>query len=169
MRNLLLLDPQNTFGEHFSGHHEARKPKHRPKRRFLQNFRSRRRESGDGDLEMQPLSARIEPSLYPLIKRTPARTFRGDMYKAAGIKPAELEIIDRSALAGSLYDINDRDLTLGPFCLALTDDPRRHLRFDETQDKPTIQILSTEAVCTLALLDITGMMEYPTFHIQNAN
>jgi hypothetical protein len=111
-----------------------------------------------------PVNASFAPSSatlttnHSLIRRPLSQNLRGDLYKAAGIKPNEIST-RKQVLSGSLSDINDRDLTIGPFRLALTDDPRFHLRFDNTKQEPTILILDTRSVCILSILDFTGIME----------
>jgi len=102
------------------------------------------------------------PHDHSLIRRPLPSSLRQDVYSATGIKPTELDCIEKSNLSCSLSDINDRDLTSGPFCLEITDDPRRHLRFDDTSTNasPTIKVLDTQTVCILSLLDLTGIMEY---------
>jgi len=144
MRNLFRLDPDRIFDDHY--------------------FRGRRAldPSQTGKKEVSKLSADVDQTLpfrHPLIRQPFPDTFRGALLSAAGIKPSEINSLQKSDLSRPVSDINDRDLTSGPFRLAITDDPRRHLRFDDTNVDPTITILDTQTVCILALLDLTGMME----------
>ena len=98
----------------------------------------------------------------PLILGGHPRDLRQDILTSAGIKSDELNSERPLKLHGSLSDIDARTIYNGPFRLALTDDPSRHLRFDDsgTRDQPTIFVLDSRTICTLALLDLTGLMEY---------
>lgn len=127
-RNILLLDPRNNLVGCF--------------------------------LPRNPPLRSSKPSLsqgHSLIRRVLAETLRGDLYKSAGLKPAEINA-QNIFLPGSLSDINDRDLYTGPFSLALTNDPALHLRFHETKVN-TILVLDSRTVCMLAILDLTGLMK----------
>lgn len=88
-------------------------------------------------------------------------TFRGDLYVSAGIKPGE--IISTEALRANLADFRAKVILKGAFKMELTNDPSLHLRFDETKFKrPTLLILDSRTISMLAILDLTGFMEYVT-------
>jgi hypothetical protein len=98
----------------------------------------------------------------PLICRGHPQDLRQDILNSAGIKSGEINQERCLEFHGLLSDIDARTLYNGPFRLALTNDPSHHLRFDEsgTRDQPTILVLDSRTICTLALLDLTGLMEY---------
>ena len=84
-------------------------------------------------------------------------TFRGDLYNSAGIKPGELN--PKETAKANLADLKANVILNGAFRMALTNDPSLHLRFDETDFKlPTLLVLDSGTIKTLALLDLTGFM-----------
>ena len=97
----------------------------------------------------------------PLIRPNHPHNLRLDILKSAGLKPGEINPGKRLELRGALSDIDARTLYNGPFRLELTDDPSEHLRFDESgsRHQPTIFVLDSSTILTLALLDLTGFME----------
>jgi hypothetical protein len=94
---------------------------------------------------------------HPLLRHVVPPTFRGDVFSAAGVKPGEVKPIKDAQ--EHLSDIDASFIRNGPFRLALTDDPARHLRFDEGGPQPTILVLDSKTISRLALLDLTGFMK----------
>jgi hypothetical protein len=96
---------------------------------------------------------------HPAISSTRVRSFRGDIYNSAGIKPGELNVSINTTL--NLSDFRASVIRNGAFKIELTRDPSLHLRFDEDNEmRPTLHILDTRTVSMLALLDLTGFMSY---------
>lgn len=97
----------------------------------------------------------------PLIRRGQSQNIRQDILNSAGLKQREIDSGKVLQLEGILSDINARTIHNGAFRLALTDDPSRHLLFDESgaRNHPTILVLDSRTVSILALLDLTGFME----------
>jgi hypothetical protein len=94
---------------------------------------------------------------HPLLRHVVPSTFRGDLFSAAGVKPGELKPIKDAQ--EHLSDIDASFIRNGPFRLALTANPARHLRFDEGGPQPTILVLDSKSISRLALLDLTGLMK----------
>ena len=169
IRNLLLLDPAGKLPGYFR-HRKQSGPvcemipsqPSAPISRVLSEKVDQRNGQSRCCVDPPARSTETLTTNHSLIRRPLPQNLRGDLYKATGIKPNEISV-RKQILSGSLSDINDRDLTLGPFRLALTDDPRLHLRFDNTKQEPTILILDTRSVCILSILDFTGIMECAHF------
>jgi hypothetical protein len=53
---------------------------------------------------------------------------------------------------GSLSPPTAHNLRAGPFKIALTDNPTRHLTVDVTEDIPTLQLLSLKAILSIFAL-----------------
>jgi hypothetical protein len=100
---------------------------------------------------------------HPLLRHVVPSTFRGDLFSIAGVKPGEVTPIKDAQ--EHLSDIDASFIRNGPFRLALTDDPARHLRFDEGGPQPTILVLDSKTISKLALLDLAGFMKYD--HLYN--
>ena len=138
-RNLLLLDPNDLFPGCFLPHgHWSKK-----------------------NSQQSPKPCQLSPD-HPLIREARLGSFRGDLFKRAGINIEEIKSKNKF-WSGSLSDINDRDIYTGPFRLLLTDDPRLHLRFDGNKERPTILVLDSHTVSILAILDLTDLMKYVHF------
>lgn len=94
---------------------------------------------------------------HTLLRQIIPSTFRGDLFNAAGVKPGEVKPV--KDVQEHLTDIDASFIHNGPFRLALTDDPSKHLGFDESGARPTILVLDSDTIIRLALLDLTGLME----------
>jgi hypothetical protein len=131
VRNLLLLDANKDLGIH--GTKDKTK---------LPYFRAW---EGEQNREHSLMRSALPP------------TFRGDLYASAGIKPGEIN--PKETAKANLADFRAKIILKGAFKIGLTNDPSLHLRFDETDVlRPTLLILDTRTISTLAILDLTGFM-----------
>ena len=101
----------------------------------------------DENFRTHPLLTRhIEPS-----------TFRNDILRSAGIKPAE--ICPEGTFRGSLSELQASNIYNGSFRILLTSDPARYLQFKQNTRQPTIFVLDSDTILKLAILDLTGLMK----------
>ena len=95
---------------------------------------------------------------HPLLRHILPPTFRGEVFRTAGIKIGEAN--SNKGFNAPLSDLDATTIQKGKFRLALTTDPSLHLRFDESRNPPTILVPDSRTMCLLALLDLTGLMTY---------
>jgi hypothetical protein len=77
--------------------------------------------------------------------------------KAAGLLATEVLI---APIIGTLFDVNQAELTSGPFRLKSTDEPAEHLTFEGAQNHRILRILSVDKFFKLIRVEVSGAARY---------
>lgn len=71
---------------------------------------------------------------------------RDELLSSLGISDSEARVIDQF---GPLDELRASYIRTGPFTIALTDEPSRHLTFDEIKGRPELMLLNLSTIFTL--------------------